>query len=134
MILSRGMMMQTRRTQQRDAIRKAFEDNPRPLGPQEILDLALETAPGLGIATVYRTVKKFLRDGVIQPVELPGAPNRYELTGLDHHHHFCCRACDKVFDVDGCPDRVSELAPEGFQLESHEVVLYGVCSTCADTA
>lgn len=126
--------MSTRRTQQRDAIRKTFEEACRPLGPQEILDLALEKAPGLGIATVYRTVKKFLRDGLIQTVELPGSPNRYELTGLDHHHHFCCRACDKVYDIEGCPDRVADLAPEGFQLEGHDVVLYGVCSACAASA
>ncbi len=126
--------MPNRRTHQRDAIRKTFEETARPLAPQEILDLAVKRAPGMGIATVYRTVKKFLGDGLIQIVELPGVPNRYELTGLDHHHHFCCRACDKVFDIEGCPERVLELAPEGFEIESHDVVLYGVCSTCAAPA
>ncbi len=124
----------TRKTQQRDAIRKAFVDASRPLGPQEVLDLALEAVPGLGIATVYRTLKKFLRDGLLQIVELPGAPNRYELTGLDHHHHFCCRTCDRVFDIDGCPDKVADLAPAGFELEAHEVVLYGLCSSCTANA
>lgn len=126
--------MQTRRTNQREAIRLAFEEAGRPLGPQEILALAAERAPGLGIATVYRTVKKFLRDSVIQVVELPGSPNRYELTGLDHHHHFCCRHCDRVFDVEGCPGRIAELAPEGFEIESHDIVLYGSCSSCAPSA
>jgi len=123
--------MPNRRTQQREAIRRTFEETARPLAPQEILQLAIERAPGMGIATVYRTVKKFLSDGLIQVVELPGAPNRYELTGLDHHHHFCCRNCDRVFDIDGCPEHVADLAPEGFEIESHEIVLYGVCSGCA---
>lgn len=129
----RGLMTQ-RRTQQRDAIRKAFEDASRPLGPREVLDIAQESVPGLGVATVYRTLKKLVEEGILRPVELPGAPNRYELAGLDHHHHFCCRACDRVFDVEGCPDRVSELVPSGFELEEHEVVLYGVCSSCVARA
>ncbi|MEM7588186.1 MAG: transcriptional repressor [Acidobacteriota bacterium] len=120
----------TRRTQQRDAILKAFVDASRPLGPQEVLELAVETVPSLGIATVYRTLKKFLSEDVIQVVELPGATNRYELAGLGHHHHFCCRACDRVFDIEGCPNQIADLAPKGFQLEAHELVLYGVCSSC----
>ena len=126
--------MSSRRTQQRHAIRKAFEDAGRPLGPQEVLELAQSTVSGLGIATVYRALKKFQQDGILKEVELPGVPSRYELTGLNHHHHFCCRSCDKVFDVDGCADRVAELAPEGFKLESHEIVLYGQCPSCSTEA
>ena len=126
--------MPKRRTQQRHAIHKAFEETSRPLGPQEVLDIAQASVPGLGVATVYRTLKKFLEEGILRTVELPGAPNRYELAGLDHHHHFCCRTCDRVFDVEGCPDRVAELAPAGFRLEAHEVVLYGLCSHCVARA
>lgn len=123
--------MTTRRTQQRRAIRAAFEDAGRPLGPQEVLAIAQAGVPGLGIATVYRTLKKLVRDGVLRVVELPGTPSRYELAGLAHHHHFLCRSCDRVFDVEGCPDQVREYAPPGFRTEAHEVVLYGRCSNCA---
>ena len=90
--------------------------------------------PGLGVATVYRTLKRFLEEGILRPVELPGIPSHYELAGLAHHHHFRCRTCDRVFDVEGCPDRVAELVPAGFRLEEHEVVLYGLCSTCVAEA
>ncbi len=125
--------MATRRTQQRRAIRAALENAGRPLGPREVLEIAQAGAPGLGIATVYRTLKKLVLEGDLQVVELPGTPSRYELAGLAHHHHFHCRDCDRVFDVEGCPEQVTDYAPPGFRTEEHAVVLYGCCSTCAST-
>ena len=120
-----------RRTRQRHAIRKAFEDADRPLGPREVLRSAQENAPALGIATVYRNVKAMVEDGSLRPVDLPGAPSRYELAGKGHHHHFLCRGCDRVFEVEDCPERITDLTPHGFRLESHEIILYGLCGACA---
>ncbi|MEM7050912.1 MAG: transcriptional repressor [Acidobacteriota bacterium] len=119
-----------RQTLQRSAIRTALEHAGRPLSPQEILELAQDSAPGLGIATVYRNLKKLLEKGWLREVELPGAASRYELTGKGHHHHFHCRACDRVYEVEDCPGRLAELAPPGFRTEDHELILYGVCATC----
>ncbi len=124
---------ETRQTQQRVAIHDAFSSERRPLSPQEALEVAQRTVPGLGIATVYRAIKRFVSDGVLVPVELPGAASRYELAGLGHHHHFQCRGCDRVYDVEGCPPRIAELAPEGFELEAHEIVLHGLCADCSET-
>ncbi len=122
--------MTTRHTQQRQAIRSAFESAGRPLGPREVLEIARTGVPGLGIATVYRTLKKLVSGGVLRAVELPGQPSRYELAGLDHHHHFHCLRCDRVFDVEGCPGEVQTYTPAGFHTEAHEVVLYGRCAAC----
>lgn len=120
-----------RNTRQRQAIRQVFAEIDRPLGPREVLQAAQVYTPGLGIATVYRTLKAFLAEGWLVSVELPGEPQRYEIAGKDHHHHFCCRACDRVFEIEGCLTNLKRLAPRGFQLEKHEVVLYGTCDACA---
>ncbi|MEM7481701.1 MAG: transcriptional repressor [Acidobacteriota bacterium] len=122
-----------RRTNQRAAIRRALEQANRPLSPQEILDLAEDGAPGLGIATVYRALKSLVEKGWLRTVDLPGGPSRYELTGKDHHHHFHCRACDRVYEVDDCPGEVAGLAPAGFRTEDHEIILYGRCAACTGT-
>ena len=124
--------MARRSTQQRRAIRAAFERAGRPLGPQEVLEIAKAGVPGLGIATVYRTLKQLVADGEIEVVELPGGPSRYELAGLAHHHHFHCRDCDRVFDVEGCSGQVTDRTPPGFRTEEHAVVLYGRCSACLE--
>jgi len=46
-----------RSTKQRTAIQQAMTQADRPLAPQEVLELAQATLPGLGIATVYRALK-----------------------------------------------------------------------------
>ena len=123
-----------RKTQQRDAIRAALEAADRPLSPQEILEAAQDSIPKLGIATVYRNIKSLLADGWLLPVELPGAPNRYEVAGKHHHHHFHCRNCDRVYEVEGCPPDLKDLAPAGFTLQAHEIILYGLCDACGTSS
>ena len=108
-----------------------FEDAGRPLGPAEVLEAGREHVEGLGIATVYRTIASLVEAEWLIPVELPGEPPRYEVAGQAHHHHFRCRGCDRVFEIHGCPGSLEHLAPKGFRLERHEVVLYGLCGTCA---
>jgi Fur family transcriptional regulator, ferric uptake regulator len=119
-----------RETRQRKAIRRVFKEAGHPLSPRELHDAAQAYVEGLGIATVYRNIRALEEAGWLEPVELPGEPARYEVAGKGHHHHFHCRECDKVYEVEGCPGNLKEVTPEGFQLERHEFVLYGLCEAC----
>ncbi|MEM8783067.1 MAG: transcriptional repressor [Planctomycetota bacterium] len=121
-----------RHTAQRTAIRAAIEAADGPLTPQEVLDAATPDAPGLGIATVYRALSAGVEDGWLQAVHLPIGPTRYEPAHRQHHHHFRCTACDRVFDLQGCPGNLQELLPPGFQLEQHDITLHGKCAKCAN--
>lgn len=120
-----------RRTRQRQAICTVFLEAQRPLSPREVLELARVRVPSLGLATVYRTLKGLLEEGFLVPVELPGEVPRYERAGKAHHHHFLCRVCGRVYELEGCPQDVETLAPPGFLAEGHEVTLYGRCAACA---
>ena len=67
-----------RETKQRDAIRKALLGTSRPIGPDEILELAEKDCPNLGIATVYRNIKAMTTvTGEIVPVFGLGTPAKY---------------------------------------------------------
>ena len=127
-------MAVTRNTRQRKVIRDVFENAGRPLSASEAARLARMRIHKIGTATVYRTINKLLEDGLLVPVEIPAEPTRYEIAGLHHHHHFYCRKCKKVYDVEGCPTDFEGLAPEGFELDAHEVILYGRCAACAKAA
>jgi Fur family transcriptional regulator, ferric uptake regulator len=128
--LRNGPPMQ-RDTRQRKAIRKAVVEAGHPLSPRELHEAASTYVEGLGIATVYRNLNTLVEEGWLVPVELPGEPPRYERAGKDHHHHFHCRKCDRVYEVEGCPGNLRSVTPDGFELERHEFVLYGVCLSCA---
>ena len=119
-----------RKTQQREAIRQVLIEGARPLSPQEVLERGQQLVPGLGIATVYRTLKSLVDDAWLRIVELPGAAPRYELAGKGHHHHFHCRGCDRLYEVDNCPGKFSAMTPAGFSLEAHDLILYGLCRDC----
>ena len=119
-----------RATRQRSAIRQALAGACRPLLPHEVLEAAREQVPGLGIATVYRSLKSLVDEGLLRVVALPGENARYEPVGHGHHHHFQCRQCERVFDVHACPGDLSRLAPDGFTVEDHDLTLYGRCKDC----
>ncbi|MFN0101021.1 MAG: Fur family transcriptional regulator [Bryobacteraceae bacterium] len=121
----------TRDTRQRRAIRTAFRSTDRPLDPNEVLDLAAGEHSGLGIATVYRNIKTLMEEGWLTAVELPGEVTHYELAGKEHHHHFHCRTCGKVFEMNACLPNVQKLAPQGFQVSGHDLLLYGACRDCS---
>lgn len=119
-----------RKTRQRSAIREALESSGRPMSPEEVLEAAQQRVSGLGIATVYRNLKALVEEGWLVAVDLPGQPSRYELAGKEHHHHFHCRNCGRVFELDGCVGRLGELVPPGFQMTGHDLLLYGYCQPC----
>jgi Fur family ferric uptake transcriptional regulator len=121
-----------RNTKQRDAIRRVIEDAKRPLGAAEVLSLAARHVPWLGVATVYRTLSAFLAEGLAVPVPIPGEQPRYESrqAALRHHHHFHCGGCGRVFDVPGCVQGLDRLAPAGFTVSGHDLLLHGQCSAC----
>lgn len=119
-----------RSTSQRLAIEKVFEENERPLGVDEILRYGREYVTSLNQATVYRNLKILMEEGRVKRVECPALGTFYERSNKEHHHHFYCRKCNKVFDMPGCVLKDDSFTDKGFLLEDHEVILYGVCSGC----
>ncbi len=119
-----------RHTRQKDAIESVMSDAEAPLLPEEIAELARQDVPRLGMATVYRALKRLQEENKVTVVELPGQPPRYESTSKGHHHHFICRDCGRVFDLMTCAGDVRNMPPQGFSVERHEITLFGLCKKC----
>ncbi len=124
-----------RRTRQREVILELIRRSERPLRVSEILELAQKELPALGIATVYRTVKILQESGYLKTVNLPGGDTCFEREDLEHHHHFQCNFCGRVYDLPNCPVKLnlSALTKQGFIPEEHELIIYGRCPECSQT-
>jgi Fur family ferric uptake transcriptional regulator len=102
-----------RKTRQKQAIQAVFADAAGPLGPHGVATAAREAVPGLGIATVYRSIKELVTTGWLVSVATP-AGARFEVAAGEHHHHFFCNVCTRTFDLDGCVGGFDQLVPAGF--------------------
>jgi Fur family ferric uptake transcriptional regulator len=118
-------------TKQKRVLGQVFQSAKRPLTASEVCLQAKRKIPSLGIATVYRAIRQFVLDGQIRAVEIPGVPPHYESAARHHHHFFMCQHCKRLFDLIGCVRGVRSLAPNGFRVQQHEIVLYGQCASCA---
>ena len=119
-----------RKTNQRSAIQEVFGKIDRPLGINEILRTGREAVQSLNEATVYRNLKLLVEKGWLTKINSPALGTLYERAGKEHHHHFQCRSCDRLFEISGCAFNEHGSTPPGFVTESHEVYLFGICSNC----
>lgn len=125
-------MKKTRRTGQREAIERTIARAEGPLSPLEIHARAVADIPTLSLATVYRTLQRLRDASLVAAVAIPGQPDRWESAeaAARHHHHFHCDHCDTVYDIVGCVPSVETLAPKGFEVTGHDLLLTGTCGAC----
>lgn len=89
--------------------------------------------PSVGRATIYRTLKILLQQGLICRVILEDGSVRYRLSYGIHHHHVICVSCGAVEDIDAC--EVDDLLANvkrmtSYQVAGHRVEVYGFCPDC----
>ncbi len=94
-----------------------------------------EQLPGVGRATIYRSLRLLVESGVLCRVLLEEGDLHYQLSHRGHHHHLLCVECGSSQDLLGCD--IEELlqtvsAAHEFQLSGHWLEVYGKCHACLD--
>lgn len=87
----------------------------------------------IGLATVYRVLTQFEQAGILTRSQFDGGKAVFELNDGDHHDHLICTNCGKVveFTDPEIEKRQHFIAEEkGFSLESHTMMLFGICPAC----
>ena len=93
-----------------------------------------EAAPGVGRATVFRTMKLLQDLELVCRLPLGDGGVRYEVSRSEHHHHLICSRCGAVTEFSD-PELdaliVTNARREAFRLDSHSLELYGLCAACS---
>jgi Fur family transcriptional regulator, peroxide stress response regulator len=82
-------------------------------------------------ATVYSSLKALQDAGLVREVLLDEGVSRYD-ANVAPHHHFRCRVCSSIEDIDW--SALSPLSLEGLRsglkAEGYEVTVHGLCDRC----
>lgn len=121
-------------TRQRDIILEAFLSTDRHLSIEELYLKLRARNPGIGYATVYRTLKLFAEAGIASEIHFGDGQTRYEhVSEGEHHDHLVCTRCGTIVEFEN--ETIEKLQDEvatqhGFLIETHKLELYGMCEKC----
>ena len=122
-----------RATSQRLVMNRLLRQSNRHLSAEQLLDEASERLPGVSLPTVYATLELFEQLGIVRRVNGGGGTLLWD-TRADAHHHMICRNCGRIEDLETPLDLERarrSAARSGFQPDRAEVVVSGLCASCA---
>ncbi len=121
-------------TRQRDIILDFFLSSKRHISVEELYRKLRAKHPGIGYATVCRTLKLFSQSGIAHEIDFGDGQTRYEhLVEGEHHDHLVCTGCGAIaeFENKTIEDLQKNVADShGFIIHSHRLELYGHCAKC----
>lgn len=98
---------------------------------------AIEQKIGVEIdrATIYRVLNRFCEDGLVHKIVADDGKQYFavcmkcdEKKLSDNHFHFRCTSCQTI---ECLPEAVHFSVPNGYNVESINCVLTGICKDCA---
>ncbi len=123
-------------TNQRGAILQVFVRAGRHVSAEELYGQVKKSHPGIGYATVYRTLKLLADAGLAEERRFEDGFTRYEYRATESHHdHLICTRCGAIIEFEN--SRIEELQNDvarrkGFQVQSHKLEIYGLCRDCGE--
>ena len=102
--------------------------------PEEIVSAVRETATGVNISTVYRTLELLEELGLVQHTHLGHGAPTYSVASEVDHVHLVCRDCGGIDEAP--PELVAPIVEElaatrGFQVDVGHFAVFGRCKGCS---
>ena len=124
-----------RRSKQRNRMLELLRETGEHPTATWLYDELRKEFPTVSLGNVYRNLSILVEQGHVRKLEFGSTFDRYELAD-DHHAHFMCRTCGRIYDVP-MPDigNFAErlTAEEGHHMESARFEFFGQCRECAAT-
>jgi Fur family ferric uptake transcriptional regulator len=120
-------------TPQREMILEALLASSEHITAEEIFTLVQRRTRAINMATVYRTIDLFFKEGMLTRVDLGGERIAYTTVRHGTHMHLVCRSCGAVIEADSTvldtlDDRVRQ--QYGFAVDLEHIALFGLCRNC----
>ena len=101
--------------------------------PEEIWEDVQQTARGVNISTIYRTLELLEQLGLVTHTHLGHGAPRYHLAAEAKHVHLVCSDCGTVTQL--APEAVSSLVSAldsgyGFETDVGHLTVFGRCASC----
>jgi len=122
-------------TPQRRLLLSIMREAGRHLDAKEVYRRASERDPNISLATVYRNLRVFEKQGLINERHLGQARCYYEMKRLGEHQHLVCEACGQVIEFESPLIRklVAEVQRKNnFSVTKVELYLEGRCHKCKE--
>jgi Fur family ferric uptake transcriptional regulator len=121
----KGMRM----TDQRRVIARILEESDDHPDVEELYRRSSRVDPRISISTVYRTVKLFEDEGIIERHDFRDGRSRYETVPEEHHDHMIDLKTGNVIEfqsaeIEALQERIAREL--GFRLVGHRLELYGI--------
>jgi Fur family transcriptional regulator, stress-responsive regulator len=125
---------QLRVTVQRMAVLTAIEELGGHPDAEAVRGRAQEVTGGLSLQATYNVLRVLTDVGLVRCTQITGQQARYEAERHDNHHHFVCRFCGDIINVDciigEAPCLVADLS-ESYRVDEAAVTFWGACPRCA---
>jgi Fe2+ or Zn2+ uptake regulation protein len=116
-------------TPQRLEILKYLDENRTHPTADQIYTGLKEKNPSLSKTTVYNSVETLEGHNLIQSLTISGSESRYDFRN-DMHHHFLCKKCGTIIDIDiRCPN-MGKMLERGHKVEGVHGYFKGICKDC----
>ncbi len=122
-------------TPQRRLLLSVMQEAGRHLDAKELYRRASEKDASISLATVYRNLRLFKEQGLIDERHLGQARCYYEIKHLGEHQHLVCQACGQVIEFESSLIRklVAEVQRKNnFSVTKVELYLEGYCPKCKE--
>jgi len=115
-------------SQRLNVLKYLVENCTHPTADQIYTDLK-KNNPSLSKTTVYNALETLTKYGIIQSITISGTELHYDFNhGM--HHHFYCKKCGKIIDVDiACPN-IEKMKQFGHKVEEVHGYIRGICKDC----
>jgi Fe2+ or Zn2+ uptake regulation protein len=123
-------------TTQRLLIHRFLRDHQGHLTAEQVLAGVADGLPGTALPTVYATLELFEDLGLVRRVQTGGGTMVFD-PRTDPHHHFTCRRCGAVEDLEAPVELAGVMRRArraGYAAEHAEVVVSGLCASCRKAA